>query len=228
MIRAVNLKEYNNVNKNSTFENQRLSIGMPVYNGENYLEEALDSILAQTYTDFELIISDNAFTDNTPQICHNYAEKDGRIRYYRTESKLSATQNFIRAFNLSRGELFKWAAHDDVLAPDFLLRCINVLDKDPSIILCHSNTGRIDENGKLVGSYDYSNRINSWKPHERFETLVRDRHNAWVLIFGVIRSNILRKTPLFGYYVAADRVLLAELGLIGRMYKITEYLFFRR
>jgi len=205
----------------------RVSIGMPVFNGEKYLEEALDSILAQTYTDFELIISDNASTDHTQQICRSYAAMDSRIRYYRNERNLGAPKNFNRVFELSSGEYFKWAAYDDVLAPEYIQKCVSVLDKDPSIVLCHSKTGRIDEHGTLVGIYDHKMRIDSPKPHERFGDLISIHNPCWA-IFGVIRTSILKKTPLHGDYRGADGNLLAEIGLFGRMYEIPEYLFLRR
>src|SRR3989337_590294 len=121
-----------------------VSIGLPVFNGEKYLRQALDSILAQTYQDFELIISDNASTDKTQQICREYVKKDSRIRYYRNKRNLGATRNHNRVFELSCGEYFKWASHDDLLAPEFLSRCVSVLDQDHSIVLCHSKTGRIN------------------------------------------------------------------------------------
>src|SRR5688572_10868700 len=100
-------------------KNPRVSIGLPVYNGENYLAEAIDSILAQTFEDFELIISDNASTDRTQEICEAYAAKDGRIRYYRSEVNKGSAWNFNRVFELARGEYFKWAAHDDYIAPEY-------------------------------------------------------------------------------------------------------------
>jgi glycosyltransferase involved in cell wall biosynthesis len=88
----------------------RVSIGLPVFNGEKYLAEALDSILSQTYRDFKLIISDNASTDRTEQICREYAAKDRRIRYYRNEKNIGAPKNFNRVFELSSGKYFRWDA----------------------------------------------------------------------------------------------------------------------
>ncbi len=204
-----------------------VSIGLPVYNGEKYLKEALDSILAQTYRDFELIISDNASTDRTQQICQAYAAKDKRIRYYRNKKNVGGSLNFNRTFELASGKYFKWAAHDDVIAPEFLSKCVNILDQDPSIVLCHSKTGRINENGKITGNYAY-NRVDSSKPDERFSNIIDMHYNTWVLIFGVIRSSALKKTQLFGNFIGVDRHLLAELSLIGRIYEISDYLFFRR
>jgi glycosyltransferase involved in cell wall biosynthesis len=206
----------------------RVSIGLPVFNGEKYLEEALNSILGQTYPDFELIISDNASTDRTQQICRSYAAKDSRVRYYRNKRNLGASKNFNSVFFLSLGEYFKWAAYDDVLAPEFLEKCINILDHDPSIVLCYSKTGSIDEHGALVGARDYKIRINSRKPHVRFGDLISIRYPCAHAIFGVIRASKLNITPLMGNYIGSDRNLLAEIGLIGRIHKIPECLLFRR
>lgn len=222
-------KNYSEKYRKMSNDKPRVSIGLPVFNGEKYLEEALDSILAQTYPNFELIISDNASTDHTQRICRAYATKDSRIRYYRNKRNLGASKNFNFVFKLSSGEYFKWAAYDDSLAPDFLLKCVSVLDNDPSIVLCASETGRIDEHGANVGTYDWgSARIDSRKPHERFGYLISERHPTWLLIFGVIRASSLRMTSLFGNYIGSDRNLLAEIGLIDRIYVIPEYLFFRR
>ena len=206
-----------------------VSIGLPVFNGEDYLRQSIDSILAQTYENFELIISDNASTDRTQQICREYAKRDSRISFHESERNFGATWNFNRVFMLSSGVYFKWAAHDDVLGPDFLQKCVNVLDNDPSVVLCHSKTGCIDERGTLVGNYDEMrlDRINSVKPQERFADLMSGRNSCWA-IFGVMRAGSLRKTPLYGDYIGADRNLLAELGLMGKIYEIPEYLFFRR
>ena len=102
----------------------RVSIGLPIYNGENLVIETLDSFLSQTFSDFEVIISDNGSIDRTQQICEDYAAKDGRIKYYRNLKNLGVAPNLNRVFELSSGEYFKWADHDDLLAPDFLLRCV--------------------------------------------------------------------------------------------------------
>jgi len=205
-----------------------VSIGLPVFNGEKYLKEALDSILAQTYKDFELIISDNASTDRTQQICRSYAAKDGRIRYYRTKKNVGACKNFNRVVDLSRGEYFRWAAHDDVIAPEFLEKCVNVLDTDPSVVVCCSKTRFIDEHSQFRGTHSYKIRIGSRKPHERFGDIISIKILCAYAIFGLIRLHLLRKTPLLASYIGSDRNLVVELGLIGRIYEIPEYLFYSR
>ncbi|WNZ29229.1 MAG: glycosyltransferase family 2 protein [Candidatus Bathyarchaeota archaeon] len=204
----------------------RLSIGMPVYNGENYLEKTIKSILSQKYADFELIISDNASTDNTPKICCEYAKRDKRIFYCRSEKKHGAAWNFNNAFKLSSGYYFKWSAHDDLHHPDHLLKCVQVLDDNPSVVLCYSKIGVIDQHGTRIGTYDYCARLNSDNPQKRFREILDKR--PFFSIFGVMKRSALQKTPLLAGYIGSDWNLLAELSLAGQMFEIPEYLFFRR
>lgn len=207
----------------------RVSIGMPVFNADKYLEEALDSILSQTYSDFELIISDNASNDRTREICTAYAAADERIQYHRNRTNLGAARNFNRVFEMSTGEYFKWASYDDVLGPAYLSRCVEILDRDPLVVACHSKTGRIDEHSELVSVYEEYQylRLTSNRPHERFFDLIRLNHSCNI-VFGLMRSSALEKTSLIGPYPASDRPLLAQLGLMGQLYEIPEILFYRR
>lgn len=204
-----------------------MSIGMPVYNGEKYLPEALDSLRSQTFSDFELIIANNASTDGTERICKEYQAKDPRIRYYRNEKNLGAAQNFNNVLTLASAPYFKWAASDDLCAPDFLEKCIAVLDRDPSIILAYTRVSHIDGNHEPLNRRTYQLRSNSSKPHQRFRDLVCVSHDC-TAVFGVFRSEILRRTSLIGNYVSSDRVLLAQLSLLGKFYEIPEFLFSRR
>ncbi|MEH2346789.1 MAG: glycosyltransferase [Nostoc sp.] len=209
-----------------TTNQPRLSIGLPVYNGEKFIKEAIDSLLAQTFEDFELIISDNASTDKTEEICRAYAEKDKRICYYRNDKNIGCARNFNRVFKLSSGEYFKWAAYDDLHAPDFIEKCVEVLDQDPSIILCHSQTYFIDEEGSFLQNYNIKLKADALKPHKRFNELLT-KHLCYQC-YGVIRSNALRMIPQMGGYGNADGILLLRLGILGRFYEIPEYLFFAR
>jgi glycosyltransferase involved in cell wall biosynthesis len=200
---------------------------MPVYNGEPLLREAIDSLLAQTHEDFELIISDNASTDGTEAICRAYADADRRVRYYRAERNNGLCWNYNRAFELSRGEYFKWAAHDDVCAPEFVERCVEVLEKDPSVVLCYTRTVLIDENGEQLRDCRDPGTLGSPKPHVRFRDLLRGLGMSNPL-FGVIRASALRNTPLVASYVASDIPLLGHLALLGQFHEVPECLFLRR
>ncbi len=205
-----------------------VTIGLPVFNGEKYLRATLESILSQTYSDFELIICDNASTDTTPFICRDYLARDKRIRYFRNAKNIGGPANFNRVFNLSSSKYFKWAAYDDIHDSTFLKKCVDILDSNPSINLCHSKTGRIDENGKLIGQYDF-NPKNDWsKLKNQFGDIIFFNNDAWVSLFGLIRVSSLKKTRLFKYHISADRTLLSEISLEGRIYSIPELLFYRR
>jgi glycosyltransferase involved in cell wall biosynthesis len=204
-----------------------VSIGLPVYNGERYLAAALDSLLAQSFTDFELIISDNASTDHTAAICEEYARRDGRVRYFRETHNTGGARNHNRVIELARGQYFKWAAHDDTYDPRFVERCVERLDADPGAVLCFSRSRFIDEQGQLLHEYAHPLQLDIEDRAARFFPYVFGTH-IMVEDYGLIRTETLRKTPLHGNYAWADMVLFGELALYGRFVEIPEVLFFRR
>ncbi len=207
----------------------RVSVGMPVFNGERFLAETLDSILAQTFKDLEIVISDNASTDRTEQICRSYAERDPRIRYYRSDVNRGAAWNHNRVFELARGRYFKWQSHDDLCAPELLEVCVSVLDRDPGVVLCFSRTQIIDAEGRPLSKFHVPSmtRMDSPYPHERLHGTICPDH--WCFeVYGLGRSEVLRQTPLIASYTGSDRVLLADLALRGRFHEIPTYLFFNR
>jgi glycosyltransferase involved in cell wall biosynthesis len=204
-----------------------VSIGLPVFNGENFLREALDSLLAQTLGDFELIICDNASTDATRAISEEYAARDGRVRYLRQRENLGAARNHNVAFHESRGVLFKWAAHDDVCAPRFLEACVAALRRDRGAVLAATRSVPLGPDGPIHVLYEFPMRLGSARAHERFRDLICVEHPC-TLAFGVIRRAALERTPLMGSYVGSDRNLVAELGLLGRLVEVDEPLFFNR
>lgn len=205
----------------------KLSVGLPVYNGENYLPKALDTLLAQTFTDFEIIISDNGSTDRTAEICRDYAARDERIRLYREEHNRGAAWNFNRVFELARGAFFKWASHDDYLAPRFLERCLTALEAEPDAVLAFCYAEIIDANEQKIETYPVRLNTSSPNPLTRFFDLLMEWHLC-MDIFGVIRREALQKTPLLGYYAHGDGILLERLALMGRFITIPEILFYSR
>jgi glycosyltransferase involved in cell wall biosynthesis len=200
---------------------------MPVYNGERYIGEALDSLLGQTFTDFELVICDNASSDGTEDICRSYVEKEDRIRYVRNERNIGAARNYTKAFKLSRGEYFRWANHDDLAGPDALALCLSILERDPSVVLAYTKTKLIDGNGRVVSEYEDGLHLASFKPRERFRQFFRNVRLVNVP-YGLIRSEAIRKTGMIGSYIASDIIFLAELSLHGRFWEVPEYQFYRR
>jgi glycosyltransferase involved in cell wall biosynthesis len=205
-----------------------LSVGLFVYNGDRFLEAALDSILNQTFTDFELIISDNASTDRTGKIAEAYAERDRRIRYYRAERNMGAGWNARRVYELATCKYFKWAAVDDLLEPDLLRRCVQILETDPGCVLAHARTKEIDENGAFLSNYVIPHKTDYDDPVKRFgEVLATGGHKCYQ-IYGVMRMSALRQIPPQGSHMNADGVLLTRMALLGRFCEVPEYLFISR
>lgn len=204
----------------------RVSIGLPVYNGARYLRAAIESVLQQTYDDFELVISDNASTDGTSGICEHYARCDRRIRYYRSTSNTGAADNFNRVLGLATSEYFKWAAHDDVCHPEFIACCVQALEENRSAVLAYPCTEIIDGDGNYVEQYEVKLHTDSAACHERFRALMRG-HQCYE-VFGVFRLAALTAAAPLGSHFGADAVLLARLGLMGRFIEIPRFLFQRR
>jgi glycosyltransferase involved in cell wall biosynthesis len=204
----------------------RLTLGLPVYNGERFLAESLDALLAQTFTDYELIISDNGSVDRTGEIAQRYAAKDSRVRYVHHPRNRGSSFNHNFVIEQARGELFKWVSHDDLYAPDLLQRCIDALDTRPEISLAHAWTALIDDQGKVTHKVDYPLTTDVADPVERFRSLLYTHGGDD--IYGVIRMSILRTVAPFGSYHWADRPFVAELVLHGPFHNVPEFLYFRR
>jgi glycosyltransferase involved in cell wall biosynthesis len=206
----------------------RVTIGMPVYNGERYLERAICSIRAQTYSDFRLLILDNASTDRTAEIAARHAGQDRRIVFLRNQHNLGAGPNFNKAFALADSEYFKWAAHDDELHPRYLEACVRALDGEPSAVLSHTLVEEIDDAGAVLRVYvPLSDQVAAADRLTRFRSRVLMR--SWCTeIFALMRLDQLRGTALIASYAGADLSLIAELSLRGRFIIVPEPLFRNR
>jgi glycosyltransferase involved in cell wall biosynthesis len=208
-----------------------ITIGVPVFNGEEYLREAIDSILAQSFTDFELIISDNASTDTTPAICREYATRDNRVRYIRNAVNIGGPANFNALVQAARGTYFKWVAHDDKLMPTFLEECVERFDDHEECVLVYSLARCIDADGNVLHNYERAMLDGTWSAQTtgRFQRLIKEaayNHSITVpvYLFGLIRTADLRKTNLLRPYISSDNNLLAELALRGRFTQVDDYL----
>lgn len=202
----------------------RVSIGLPVFNGEDYLEDAIRSALTQTFDDFELVICDNASSDRTQTIARDLALGDPRVRYLRNEHNLGASGNFTRAFLETRGDLFKWLAHDDRLAPGYLAATVAALDAAPDAVLCNTAVDYIDERGEVFASYtSVLGDAGGVRPSRRFATMVLRSHSC-VDMFGLVRRGALENSLLISSFHGADRALLAQLSLRGRLLQLPERL----
>jgi glycosyltransferase involved in cell wall biosynthesis len=204
----------------------RLSIGLPVYNGENFLAESIEALLGQSYEDFELIISDNFSTDATAEICRHYGGLDCRIRYFRQPRNIGLAPNCNFLVGQARGEFYKEASHDDLYARDLLERCVDGLDEYPQVVLVHSWTAMIDGSGAVTKALKYPLATSSPRAPERFRSLLFD--SGGDDDGGVIRTEVLRRAARKDSYHHSDRTIIAELGLHGPFYQVPDWLYFRR
>lgn len=207
----------------------RVTVGLPVYNGEAYLREALDTLLDQSFDDFELIVSDNASTDGTEGICREAARADGRVRYLRQERNLGAAPNFNLLVRIARGELFRWAAHDDLVAPTYLEQSVAALDEAGNeAVLVAPSTTEIDEAGKVVRHYVNRTPWRGDTPAVRLADLLdypySFLHKCYP-VFGLMRTATLRSTRGIQAFESSDRVTLIEMALRGDFILIPERLF---
>lgn len=203
-----------------------LSIGLPVFNGQAFIDDAIRSVIEQTYTNFELVVCDNASTDGTVGIVEKWCAADSRVTLHRAPHNRGAAENFNWAFSLSSAPFFKWCAVDDLLEPECLQMCVDALERAPDAVLAYSGAVDIDETGRYLGEI-YDNReayaFGSAQPAARFRDLVCHGHSC-ISVFGVIRREALIKTSLIGPYAASDKVLLAELGVQGRFVRVHDRL----
>jgi glycosyltransferase involved in cell wall biosynthesis len=206
----------------------KLSIGLPVYNGEKLVARSIESLLAQDYRDFELVIADNQSTDGTSAICRRYAQSDPRIRYVVNESNIGAAANHNRVVELARGEYFKWAAHDDECFPTMLSRCVETMDgAPPDAVMVYPQSVIIDEFSNVIGEYKRSIASDESAPHRRLAAVLLNVELGTPM-YGIMRTSALRKTRLIEGFHSSDFVLFAELAMLGKIKEVPEMLFKKR
>jgi glycosyltransferase involved in cell wall biosynthesis len=204
-----------------------VSIGLPVYNGAQHLRESLDALLSQSHHRFELIISDNASTDDTSDICLEYAGRDDRIRYYRNEANHGSIVNFNRVLALAEGEYFMWAADHDNWGREYVSRCVQVLDNDSTVVLCSTEAAWIDSSGEVIEDIPTPIDTRGLNKVSRFRVILRSLDNCYP-IYGLIRMAALEQIGPLRQSFAPDILLLTELSLLGAFAFIPERLFYLR
>ena len=221
--------EQNTLNSSMELPKKPLvSIGMPVYNGENYIQNAIESVLTQTYENLELIIFDNASTDNTTEICKEYVTGDNRVKYYRNKINLGAGPNYDNCFYKSSGKYFKWIAHDDMIETSYLEKTVAALENNPAAVLCFTDVLRIDKHNNVIGHCKF-NYPGIFSPNQssRFSAMLK--YYAYnECFFSLYRKGVLEDSVLHGNYMNSDLVLVAEVALRGNFIKIAEPLFLNR
>ncbi len=205
----------------------RVTIGIPVYNGGRYLAAAIESILAQTLGDFELIVADNASGDETAAIGWRYAARDPRVRYVCADVNRGAAWNYNHTVDLARGRYFKWHAHDDLIEPGFLDQAVGVLERRPEVVLVYGRARLIDADGAPLADIEDRLDLPDDTPHARLARMLANA-NMCNPIAGLVRLDALRRTRRIDRFFGSDYVLLAELAMLGRFHELPERLFLRR
>jgi glycosyltransferase involved in cell wall biosynthesis len=198
-----------------------VSIGMPVYNGGKYIKEAIDSLLAQTFKDFELIISDNCSTDGTEAICLEYTKNDKRVRYVKQSQNIGASKNFEFVLQESKGEFFMWAAHDDRWSPDCINKLTLALKQSEDAGLAFSNyTIRNLETSdeRLVVVCPRDSKIKA------FNYLLGIFDMCPSMIYGLYKTALIRDTK-FKSFDFADVSFISELGLRAKIIVLSDFLY---
>lgn len=204
-----------------------VTLGMPVYNSEKFLAASLESLLAQDFSDFELIISDNASTDRTAEICREYAARDARIHYVRQPRNIGAVANWNYLVHVARGRYFKWSSSNDLCSPQLLSQCVAALEANPGEVLCYGRTALIDDDGQVLEQYAHDVEILDSSSARRFRRACLEMrlNNAQC---AVVRLDVLRKTALERSFPEGDMPLMVELALHGGFRLLPQVLLFRR
>lgn len=207
----------------------RVTLAMPVYNGERYMEDALRSMIAQDFDDLEILINDNASTDRTGEIAADYAAKDKRVRHVRNETNLGAAPNYDKGLELARGEFLKWCAHDDTISENFVSECVAALDAEPAASMAFGRVQCIDSDGEYIDARPgvQLGAVLMEDPAERFYHTIMNSGSCYP-IFGLFRAEALRKSLGHRPYYGSDRALLAEMALLGKMIEVEKAVAFNR
>jgi glycosyltransferase involved in cell wall biosynthesis len=205
----------------------KVSIGLPVYNGEGHIRAALDNLLSQSEPDLEIVISDNGSTDGTEAICREYAARDGRVRYARSDRNRGVAWNFNQVFHLARGRYFKWASSNDIHDPDYVRECLSRLEANDSAVLVYGKTKLIDERGAVTAEYEDNLDLPWPDPPRRFREYL-ERVGLCNALYGLMRPEAVRRTAILGDYPGSDVVFLGELTLHGTFVEVPRYLLYRR
>lgn len=190
------------------------SIGVPVFQGEDFLDEALEAIRAQDYGHLEIVVSDNASTDRTPEIIARHAASDRRIVSIRQTTNIGAAENYNVVFQESRGEYFAWNAHDDYSSADFISAGVKALESDPSAVVAIARPVRVDPTGRRLEEIPVPPEFRTDSPAVRFRAAART--STAPVVFGLFRSSALRRTNLHEPFTGSDRNLVAEVMLHGK------------
>ena len=204
-----------------------LSFAVPIRNGERFLPRLLGALLGQEFVNFEIVISDNASSDRTQEICEEFARQDSRIRYYRNAENIGLNANFNRVLELAKGKYVRWIGWDDWIEPDYARKCIEVLESRPDIVGVTTYQDFIDEDG----SRDYveytGERLDSPHAHKRYARMIWFMMHDYRYIdpvYTMMHRETLLKTGGHKPVLCADQVLAVEMSVLGAFAHIPECL----
>lgn len=207
-----------------------LSIGLPVYNEENFISETLNSILSQTYTNFELIISDNNSTDSTKKIIEKFEKKDKRINFIKNKDNIGMINNFNLVFKKSKGKYFMWAGAHDILNQNYVKFLIEELEKNSNrVTLAFSDVGHIDNKGEIILKHKNigfdNGHLGYFSKNLKLPFMLK---NSGDMVYGVFQRKHLPKTKLLSKMLWPDVLLIHEVSAFGKIKKINSPLRYRR
>jgi glycosyltransferase involved in cell wall biosynthesis len=208
---------------------EKVHIGLPVFNGESHLKEALESLLNQTYKNFDIFIVNNASTDSTQEIIQYYAKLDSRIKSYQDSHWVCATENWNRTYELaSRGaELFMWASDDDIVARDYIEQILPPLLENPGLVLSFSQGNLINEKGNIIGHFYDDTFPRGPTAFSRIRSILKS--GKYTAINGLIRAQAINWAPcLYDTCFGSDLWFLIRLAMAGEFCMIRKPLFFKR
>jgi glycosyltransferase involved in cell wall biosynthesis len=203
-----------------------VSIGLPVRNGEHRVPSAIMSALTQRYSNIELVISDNASTDGTEEVCREFARRDPRVAYYRQDQNIGLLNNFVATMQLARGDLFCWLGDDDELQTDYLGRCVEVLANEERFVLVTTDTSVLWPDGVIrIASYN-GTAMSSADPVDRFGEMLRLLDGSDSALDPI--SAVMRREPIAAItrrnMLREDQVFAAKMALAGPWGHIPEVL----
>ena len=220
----------------------KISIGLPVYNGERFLRSKIDSILNQTYTNFELIISDNCSNDETQKICEEYIKKDNRIKYHRQEKNFGVTWNFEFVLEKSNGDYFMWTGVDDILLPEFIEKNIIVLEENKECVASISKINSYQPDDEIIqidkNDLEYSEFIKKIRNYVRprsifpirgdFQTKARAylKKSSCQVIYSIFKSDVIKKSIISESFLGNDWAIFLNVLKYGNLAVIDEVLMY--
>jgi glycosyltransferase involved in cell wall biosynthesis len=209
----------------------RVTIGLPVRNGEEHIGRAIESVLAQDFSDLEMVICDNLSDDSTAEVVRSYAARDSRVKVHQNERDIGQLANMNRVFEMGSGEFFRWMGDDDWLEPDYLSKCVPYLDGDEELIGVSTYIRYFDDDGNDFYAEYTGERCDSPEAHRRFARMLwfsRSDYRFYDPHYNLYRRSAMEKTPLLRVTYRPDALLAAELALLGPVGHIPECLSHRR